>query len=509
MTATRSRRSSPTDTSVVSRSLADGRLGVLAVMGFVLTAAAPATVVAGVVTTGYAVTGITGIPLAFLVVGAVLGLFSVGYVAMARHLPNAGAFYAYIAAGLGRPAGVGAAWAALLAYNGLQVGLYGGIGAVGAPLLEQWLGVPIAWWAVALAVWALVAVLGVLRVDLNGRVLALLLTAEIAVIVAFDIVGVTNPGDGHLSIAGLDPAELTRPGLGALLALALLGFVGFEGAAVYSEESKDPRRTVRVATYTAVAAIAGLYAASSWAMAQATGPDQVVATARAQGPETVFGTLDTHLGATIAELGRVLLLTSLIAAAISFHNTCARYAFALGRERVLPARFGRTGRRHAAPVTASLVQTVVGLAVIVGYAAAGADPLVDLFFVVGTTGGFGVLLLLTATSCAVVPFFARHTRGETLWRCLIAPIGASVALLTMTCLAATNYAILLGVPPGSTLAWALPAAYPVAALIGIAVAFALRATRPDIYAAIGLGAKAVTEPTAAPPAHAAPGRTNR
>ena len=37
-----------------------------------------------------------------------LALFAVGYVSVAQHLRNAGAFYTYVAAGLGKPFGVGA-----------------------------------------------------------------------------------------------------------------------------------------------------------------------------------------------------------------------------------------------------------------------------------------------------------------------------------------------------------------------------------------------------------------
>ncbi|MBT8226134.1 MAG: APC family permease, partial [Dactylosporangium sp.] len=230
---------------VVARTLARNRLGVPAVVFFVLSAAAPLTVVAGVVTTGFSVTGVTGIPLAFLAVGAVLAVFSVGYVAMARHVANAGAFYAYVAHGLSRPLGVGAAWVALLAYNALQVGLYGAIGAAASPLLRQWFGLSVTWWVIALAAWLLVAVLGVLRVDINGTVLAVLLLAEIAVIVVFDAADLIHPAGGALSFATLAPGNLAKPGVGAILALALLGFVGFESAVVFSEESRDPRRTVR------------------------------------------------------------------------------------------------------------------------------------------------------------------------------------------------------------------------------------------------------------------------
>ncbi|HEU4540278.1 MAG TPA: hypothetical protein VFR23_04050 [Jiangellaceae bacterium] len=64
---------------------------------------------AGVVTTGYAVTGVTGFPIAFIIVALLLALFAVGYVAMSRHVTNAGAFYTYVTHGLSKPAGVAAA----------------------------------------------------------------------------------------------------------------------------------------------------------------------------------------------------------------------------------------------------------------------------------------------------------------------------------------------------------------------------------------------------------------
>jgi hypothetical protein len=99
----------------VSRALATDRLGVPAVLFFVLAGVAPLTVAAGVIPTAYATTGLTAIPAAFLVIAVILALFALGYVAMARAIPNAGAFYAFIAAGLGKVAGVAAALVALLA----------------------------------------------------------------------------------------------------------------------------------------------------------------------------------------------------------------------------------------------------------------------------------------------------------------------------------------------------------------------------------------------------------
>jgi amino acid transporter len=487
MTATSGARSGA---DAISSALAANRLGVTDIVYFVMSAAAPLTVVAGVVTTGYAVTGITGLPVAFIAVGAVLALFSVGYVTMARHMVNAGAFYAYVSRGIGRPAGVAAAWVALIAYNALQVGLYGALGAAAAPLLDQWFGIHPAWWIIALVAWALVGILGLMRVEVNGTVLAVLLTTEIAVILLFDAADIIHPAGGSLAASALSPGALVKPGVGALLVIAVLGFIGFESSVVFSEESRDPRRTVPIATFVSVALVAGLYALSSWAMTVATGPDKIVDTARQNGAETIFNLARVHLGGTVVDIARTLFVTSVFAAMISFHNTTARYIFALGRERVLPSIFGRTGVRTGAPKAGSISQTVLGLIVIVVYAVLGLDPLVKLFFYGGTFGGFGVLLLIAATSVAVLVFFARNQTGENVWRRVVAPVLATICLMIVVYLAVDNFATLLGVSGSSPLRWILPCVYLVAVLLGLVYGLVLRSASPDVYARIGLGAKA-------------------
>ena len=65
-----------------------------------VSAAAPLTAVAGGVPLGMLLGSGAGIPGAFLIVTAILLIFAVGYVAMARHVNNAGAFYAFAARGL-------------------------------------------------------------------------------------------------------------------------------------------------------------------------------------------------------------------------------------------------------------------------------------------------------------------------------------------------------------------------------------------------------------------------
>lgn len=469
-------------------SLAEGRLGVASVVFFIATAATPMTVVAGVVTTGFAMTGLVGIPVAFIAIGAVLMLFSVGYVTMAGYVTNAGAFYAYIARGIGKPFGVGAAWIALVAYNALQVGLYGLLGSSAAPLLQQWFGIDVSWWVVGLAVWALVALLGLQAVDVNGAVLAVLLAVEVAIIVVLSVSNVLHPAGGQVSVDALSPAELVGPGAGAILGLAVLGFIGFEAATVYAEESRDPRRTVPRATFISVGALALLYTFASWAMTVATGPDAIVDVSREQDIGVMFGLAQTQLGATVATTAQVLLVTSIVAAAVSFHNTVARYMFSLGREGVLPSILGRTSSRSSSPRAASLTQSAIALVVIVGYAASSMDPLVHLFFYGGTSGGLGVLMLITVTAVAVVRFFARTATGESIWRAVIAPVAAVVVLVAVLTAAIVNFDDLLGAPPGSVLPWLIPTLFVAIGLAGAGWGAVLSRTRPQVYATIGSGA---------------------
>ena len=104
-------------------------LGVGAITFLVVSAAAPLTAVAGGVPLSMLLGNGAGIPLTFGLVTALLLVFAVGYLAMARHVRNAGAFYAYTSRGLGGLMGGAAALIAIVSYNAMQIGVFGLFGA--------------------------------------------------------------------------------------------------------------------------------------------------------------------------------------------------------------------------------------------------------------------------------------------------------------------------------------------------------------------------------------------
>jgi amino acid transporter len=482
----------------VSASLAKDRLGVSAVIMFAMTAAAPLLVVGGLVEAGWAGTGVSGLPLAFVLIGVVLAVFAVGYVAMARHVVNAGAFYSYIALGASKPLGVGASFIALLAYNMLQVGLYGIFGVVAQGFFDEKFSVHASWWVYALVGWAIVALMGALRVDINSKIIGVLLAVEIVVVLIFDVADLAHPYKSSFALSTFAPHSLFQGGLfgaaGVAFAIVVTAFVGFEAAPVFSEESRHARRTVPAATYLAITVMGGIYMLTTWAMSVAVGAGNVVGRAQSDGPDMIFNVANKEggLGSFVVDLGHILLITSVFAAMVSYHNSVARYSFALGREGVLPRVMGATRPRTGAPLFASATQSVVAVIVIAVFAIEGWDPLAKLFFWGGTNGGFGILVLLVGTSLSVIKFFARDGRGETAWTRVIAPLVATIALGYVLYVTTKSYNLLLGVGGHDSTRWVLPGLYLIVGVIGVLWALFLRTARRDVYDAIGLGASSGT-----------------
>jgi amino acid transporter len=475
----------------MSRALARDKLGIVAVLAFILASIAPMTVAAGVIPTAYAVTGLTGIPVAVLAVAVVLALFCPGYMAMSRHIRNAGSFYAFVSAGLGKVAGVAAALVALVAYECFQVATYGALGPAIQAEAAAHLGAHEPWWVWALIVWAIVASLGLARVEIAGRILAVLTAAEIVIVVVETVAGLASPAGGHLDVGALSPATLTASGAGAIGVLAViagLAFVGFEQSPVLGEEAKNPARTIPAATYTVLAGIAALYASAAWAMEAHAGPAHVAAAAAAQGPGLLY---NLSSSSALVQAAQVLFMTSLFAAALSYHNVAWRYMFSLSREGVLPGALSRTSRASI-PRAASITQSVSGLAVIAVFALAGWPAMNGLFFGGGAMGGLGVMILLAVTSVAVIRYFTRQPGQESAWARRAAPATAAVLLAAAIVLAITHFGTLLGTGPGNPAAWLLPAAFGAAIVAGLCWGMFLRARRPGVYATIGLGAHAVS-----------------
>ncbi|MEU8662760.1 amino acid permease [Actinoplanes philippinensis] len=471
------------------------KLGTWPIFVIAVSAMTPLTVVAGALPLGYGEVQEKGIPVAYMLVAAVLGVFAVGLAAMARHVPNSGAFYAYASIGISRPVGVGTAFVALVAYNAMQIGLYGAFGVAAHNALSIF-GIDISWIICALIGWAVIAFLGRLDIDLNARILTVLVCAEVLIVLIFDAAMLGNPYGGTITFDTLNPGLIATAGGVSLLVAAIAGMVGFEAPLVYAAEARDPRRTIARAIGFTLLVAAFLYGGTAWAMSVVAGPDNIVAIAGQHLDDLFFFLPDPYLPAVLVDLGRVFFATSLFAAMLAFHHTVARYALTVAREGVLPAGLART--RDGVPVAASIAQSALAFVVLIVFAIATWDPTTDLFFFGTVSGGLGVLVLMTIAAVAVVRFFRRGDHGETRWRRAIAPWISVVFLSLVLLLTVAFFSVLLDTDNIAKI-WSPILSFLAALIAGIVWGRKLRRERPDVYAVIGTGHPPLAPGESAPP----------
>ncbi|RRJ88291.1 APC family permease [Gulosibacter macacae] len=481
------------------------KLGVISIALMIIAASAPLTAVGGGFTTSFAVSGNLGVPLSFFILVAVFIIFAFGYAAMSRFIDNAGAFYAYVAQGLNRSLGIGASMVALVAYNLMQIGINAIFGFSVADLFASVFGWETPWWVWSMFGIAIVGLLGVNRIDLSAKVLGIVVALEFLVVLVFDIVAIIAQPEG-VSARGLLPADLFGPGVGVAFSFGVAAFMGFESAAIYSREAKDPKRTIGRATMLAIAVGGIFYGLSAWAMTVAVGPSQVVEVAATQGPGLVFGVLAEHAGTIFADIANVMFVTSIFAALLSFHNAVARYFSTLGREGVLPGWLGAQRALHGAPWAGSVTQSVLGIVVLFVFILAESAmtagwpaeitplyPVLTMFTWLTSSGAAGLTFLMAIVAVAVIGYFWRNHRGVGVWSRLIAPAIAAVALIVLFVLMLMYFNLLLGQVDenGETfstwLTWFFPTLLILPLFLGLLWAQRMRLRTPERFAQVGHG----------------------
>lgn len=481
--------------STAGDSLRKGKLGVIGIVFFVVAASAPLVGMTGAVPVAMLAGNGAAAPGAYLAVGLTLLLFSVGYAAMSSKVTNTGAFFAFVGRGLGANAGVASAFASIVGYVTIQLAIYGFFGAILGGQMAG-LGVDMPWYVWSLLAWAIVTVLSMLSVDVGAKVLGLLMILELLSLMVTSVVILANGGPEGLNFAAsFSPDKIFVGGFagtaGIALAFAIASFIGFEATAIYGEESVDPKRTVPRATYWAIGIITAIFAITSFAMVTGMGAtkimDEVVARSSvndvplADPAAVLFSLADHYVGPWMVTVMSWLVVSSLFAGLLAFQNATARYFFAMGRGGILPKRMGQTNKAGA-PISGVILTSVLALIVIVYFAAANLDPVLNLFFWMSGITAIAIIFVEILVSIAVVAHFTREG-GENIWKSKIAPIGAAIGLALGEYLLMSRFNLLAGtVPDGvdpslpesawklSPFGWGLVLSPFIAALIGYLVA---------------------------------------
>jgi amino acid transporter len=460
-------------------------LGLIAVTFMVISAAAPLTGVAGAMPLAFLLGNGIGIPATFLLMTIIMLAFSAGYVAMSRHVKNAGAFYAYAARGLGGRTAGAVAIIAVVAYNAMQFGLIGLLGGVATGVFGQF-GINLPWYAWSLIAIALVGILGYRQVDLSAKVMIVLVLLEYAIVLIVDFGILSKGGAAGLSFNFFDSTAFFSGSLTAAVLFCLGSFIGFEATTIYAEEARDPEKTIPRATYLSVLMIGLFFIFTTWLMIVGIGADKLLPTLGALADPTAFffDLTATYVGGPFPAIAGLLLVSSLFAALSAFHNYIARYSYVAGREGLLPAAFGRTHDAHQSPHVGSVVQTIGALIVLAVFAGLGLDPVLNMFTWISQVGTLGVLGIMAITSLSVIAFFRKQGGQNSPISTLILPGISGLIMAVLFIYIFINFGDLTGTT-GGALGIILPALIPIAAIIGFLMATRLKASDPAAYARMG------------------------
>jgi len=450
--------SNETKAAADGKGLKKGTIGVFGIVFFVIAAAAPMAGMTGAVPVAIVLGSGAGAPGAYLLVGLVLVLFSVGYAAMTHRVTNAGAFYAYVGRGLGKNAGVGSAFVSMVAYLTVQWAVYGFFGAVAAGQIAAQFGIDLPWYFWSLLALAIATVLSILRVDVGAKVLGVLMIAEILSMLLVGLAALVDGGpEGWNLAASFSPSSIFAGGLlgtaGIAFAFAFASFIGFEATAIYGEETRNPKHSVPRATYLAVGIITAIFAIVSFGVITAMGASEAVnktvewssvdGVPLANPANVLITVANQSVGTWLGTLIGWLILTSLFAATVAFQNSASRYLFALGRGGVLPESMAKVNGRGV-PQNASIVTSVLSILVILYFHLNGLDPILNLFYWMSGLAVIAIVLVEIMVSIAVIAFFSKNAEGEGVFTRLIAPLLGLVGLAFGLYLLMSRFALLAG-----------------------------------------------------------------
>jgi amino acid transporter len=341
------------------------------------------------------------------------------------------------------------------------------------------------------------------HIELTAKILGVALVAEVLALVAMCI-GILGSGGGPdgFSAAPLNPVNIFdndaaikvfgAAAAGVAIFGAFWSWVGFEMAPNYAEESREPRKIAKAATYGSVIGLGIFYIFVSYMFVTGwglTGSAQAVADQFAGKTASAFYPLtDKYVGSGLTTILQLLIVTSSFACAMAFYNTGARYLFALAREGVLPNALGRTHpKRHAPVVAAMVVSVIVGLYML-GFTIMDSSTeaaLLKLGTWTPLLGVLGILAVQGLCSIAIIRFFLTEARdGFHPVKTLIAPIIGALAMAGACYLLIANRGVLSGAGDAlfiKAVPWIVVAMFGA----GMVLAIVLRVRSQEHYVRIG------------------------
>ena len=498
-----------------SARLKAGAVGLVGVLFMAVANAAPITAMSFNVPIAVGYGNGIGASGGYLFATIVLTIFTVGFVAMARYVTTAGAFYGFISQGLGQVWGMASGLLAAVAYIIFEGSLIGGFAYFASEYVFKPLGWNISWIVIAVIGIVIITLLTYFSITLAASVLGITLICEVVLLLALGLSVLFKGGPDGFMFADIVPPQnafTSLPegafGTGVAAGVAAIGiffafwsWVGYETTAVYGEESKNPKRNVPIATMIAVVGLGLFYTFMSWMVVVGNGAATAVEVSAGASPVDLWLNLvDANLGGFLVIIYKILLVVGSFACAMAFHNAASRYIFAMGRESAsgfLRRTIGSVNVKHGSPAIASFVQSAITLVLCVlfllftnvyieGEAVPELIPYVNVYGILALIGTAMILIVQTITSFAVIGYFwGKKVHKGNIITTLLCPILGALGMLYALYLLWSNRQFAAGLAADSLVFQFMPIYVIGLLVLGIVYALWVRAKRPELYAEIG------------------------
>jgi APA family basic amino acid/polyamine antiporter len=334
--------------------------------------------VGGIVGTGiYTLTGVgagmagPAVILSFVIAGVVCAAAALAYAEMATMIPMAGSAYTYTYVALGELAAWIVGWTLILEYtvvcSAVAVGWSGYAGGVirsaGWPVPEALLSGPFAGGLVNVpAIVISLAVAGLLAIGSRESATVNLLLVGIKLVALAIFIALALPAFNASHFEPFAPfgygsteiADGTKRGVMAAAAIIFFAFYGFDAVSTAAEETKNPKRDLKIGIIGSMVLCTLLYMVVA---AAALGGSRYQDLASSTEPlAMVLRGLNHPLAATLIASAAVIALPTVI---MAFMYGQSRIFFVMARDGLLPQRLSAVNARSGTPVLMTFITSII------------------------------------------------------------------------------------------------------------------------------------------------------
>lgn len=317
--------------------------------------------------------------------------------------PSAGAFYVFSSKGIGPRTGFISGWLMFIGYSLLEPAEEALFGITVSELLKTTFNIDIPWYLLSFLAWIVVMTLSLVGAKQSMKLSMILFTAEVGILILLSVIVLVKGGNNGIHFGVFNPS-LSPSGFSGIalgMVYGMLSFVGFESATTLAEEVKNPTKNVYRALMGSTLLVGFIYIFATFSEVNGFGLDHMKELAAEVSP---FVTLATTYGSPVLVLLVALAgLSSILAVTINCNTAISRVIYVMGREKVIPAFFGKLHAKAQTPTSAILFQS--GLSLVLLYL---------MGFGVGPSNTYGYLGAVLTLS--IIPVYMMASIGFVLYQ---------------------------------------------------------------------------------------------